>query len=123
MTTPQRPHRDQDPRLRRSLARLLVCALVFVAGCLLVVGLRIQQVHLAYQLDELRGERVRVETLLSQLEVEVATLRSPARVETRARQLGLTVPARAQIQLAREYVAGGSGLAAVHQARVEASLR
>jgi cell division protein FtsL len=109
--------------LRRSLARLLVCALAFVAGALLVVGLRIQQVHLAYQLDELRAERARVETLVSQLEVEVATLRSPARVETRARRLGLTVPAQAQILIAREFVAGGSGLAAVNQARVEASLR
>lgn len=101
----------------------LACALVLVASLLVVVGLRIQQVHLAYELDRLRGDRVHVETLIRQLDVEVATLRSPARVETRARALGLSIPAPAQVLLAREYVAGDSGLAAAHQARVEASLR
>jgi cell division protein FtsL len=101
----------------------LACALVLVAGLLVVVGLRIQQVHLAYQLDKLRSERAQIETLIRQLDVEVATLRSPARVEARARALGLSIPARTQVLLAREYVAGDSGLAAAHQARIEASLR
>lgn len=123
MTTPQRLHRDHDPRVRRSLAVALACALVLVASLLVVVGLRIQQVHLAYELDKLRTERAQIETLIRQLEVEVATLRSPARVETRARALGLEIPARTQVLLAREYVSGGGGLAAAQQARVEASLR
>jgi len=107
--TQQRLHRDPDPRLRRSLAVALLCCAVLVVGLLVVVGLRVQQVHLAYQLDALRGERTRVEVLLRQLEIEVATLRSPGRVETRARQLGLTVPGREQVRLAREFVPGGSG--------------
>ncbi len=123
MTTAQILHRDHDPRLRRSLAAALACALVLVAFLLVVVGFRIQQVHLAYELDRLRGERAQVETLLRQLEVEVAVLRSPGRVETRARQLGLSIPGRAQVRLAREYVPGGSGLAAAQQARIEALLR
>ena len=109
MKTQQRLHRDPDPRLRRSLAVALLCCAVLVVGLLVVVGLRVQQVHLAYQLDALRGERTRVEVLLRQLEIEVATLRSPGRVETRARQLGLTVPGREQVRLAREFVPGGSG--------------
>jgi cell division protein FtsL len=110
--THQRLHRDTDPKLRRSLAMALLCFAALVVGLLLVVGLRVQQVHLAYQLDALRAERVRSEVLLRQLEIEVATLRSPGRVETRARELGMTAPAPEQVRLAREYVPGGaSGLA------------
>lgn len=118
MKTPQRLHRDPDPRVRRSLAVALACAAVLVVGLLVVVGLRVQQVHLAYQLDAMRAERTRAETLIRQLEVEVATLRSPLRVEQRARQLGLTVPSREQVQLAREFVSGTTGLAAAQRNRV-----
>ena len=48
----------------------------------------------------------------------MATLRAPARVEQRARQLGLTAPDRQQVRLAREYVPAGTGLAAAHRSRV-----
>jgi cell division protein FtsL len=122
--TQQRLHRDPDPRLRRSLAAALLCSAVLVLGLLVVVFLRVQQVHLAYQLDALRGERARVEVLLRQLEIEVATLRSPGRVETRARQLGMTVPGREQVRQAREYVPGGSnGVAAARLVRSESVIR
>jgi cell division protein FtsL len=94
---------------------------VLVGSALGVVGLRVQQVHLAYQLDALRAERTRAETLIRQLEIQEAMLRSPLRVEQRARQLGLTVPAPDQVQLAREYVAGTTGLAAAQRNRVAAS--
>jgi cell division protein FtsL len=122
--TQQRLHRDPDPRLRRSLAAALLCSAVLVLGLLVVVFLRVQQVHLAYQLDALRGERARVEVLLRQLEIEVATLRSPGRVETRARQLGMTAPGREQVRQAREYVPGGSnGVAAARLVRSESMIR
>jgi cell division protein FtsL len=122
--TPQRLHRDPDLRVRRSLAVALACSAVLVVGLLVVVGLRVQQVHLAYELDALRGERVRTEVLLRQLEIEVATLRSPGRVETRARQLGMTVPGRQQVRLAREYLPGGSsGLASARLLRAENVVR
>jgi cell division protein FtsL len=122
--THQRLHRDPDPRLRRSLALALLCSAVLVVGLLVVVSLRVQQVHLAYALDALRGERVRTDVLLRQLEIEVATLRSPGRVETRARQLGMTVPGRDQVRLAREYLPGGSsGLASARLVRVESAVR
>jgi hypothetical protein len=75
-------------------------------------------VHLAYQLDALRADRGRTETLIRQLEIEVATLRSPLRVEQRARQLGLTAPAHEQVQQAREFVTGTTGLAAAQRNRV-----
>jgi cell division protein FtsL len=121
---PQRLYRDPDPRLRRSLAVALLCSAVLVVGALAVVALRVQQVHLAYQLDALRAERARAEVLLRQLEIEVATLRSPGRVESRARQLGMTEPAREQVRLAREYVpGGGSGVASARLVSSEVVIR
>ena len=118
MKKPQRLHREADPRVRRSLSAALVMSAVLVGSALGVVGLRVQQVHLAYQLDALRAERGRTETLIRRLEIEEATLRSPLRVEQRARQLGLSVPARDQVRLAREYVTGTTGLAAAQRNRV-----
>jgi len=120
VTTHQRLHREQDPRVRRSLvAAFVVCALL-VVGCLAVVGLRVQQVHLAYQLERLHRERAEMQTILRQLEIEVATLQAPGRLELRARQLGLVAPDRAQIRLAREYAPAGTGLAAAHKSRLAA---
>ncbi len=113
MTNHQRLHREIDPRTRRRLIAALVGAALLVGGALALVGARVQQVHLTYRLDELRGQRARLEGNVRQLEIEVATLRSPARVETRARQLGMTAPAPDQIRLAREYVAGSTGLAGI----------
>lgn len=118
MKKPQRLHREADPKVRRSLSAALVMSAVLVGSALGVVGLRVQQVHLAYQLDALRAERGRTETLIRRLEIEEATLRSPLRVEQRARQLGLSVPARDQVRLAREYVTGTTGLAAAQRNRV-----
>jgi cell division protein FtsL len=114
-------HREADPRVRRSLIGALLVSAALVAGALGVVGLRVQQVHLAYQLDRLRGERVAIETSIRQLEVEVAALQSPSRVEQRARQLGLVAPDRRQVRLAREFVPAGTGLAAAHRSRVAAA--
>src|SRR5204862_7260692 len=71
---PQRLHREPDPRARRSFAVALAISAALVTAALLVVGLRVQQVQLAYRLDALRGERVQAETLIRQLEIEVATL-------------------------------------------------
>ena len=119
----QRLHREPDPKVRRSFAAALAISAVLVVGALLVVGLRVQQVQLAYRLDALRAERTRTETLIRQLEIEVATLRSPVRVDQRARQLGLTAPARDQVRLAREYVTGTTGLGAAQKNRIEAAVQ
>jgi cell division protein FtsL len=112
MKKDQRLHREPDRRVRRSLVVALATAALLAAAALTVVGVRIEQVHLAYRLDALRSERTRSQDRIRQLEIEVATLRSPSRIETKARQIGLVVPARDQIRLAKEYVAGGTGLAA-----------
>ena len=113
MTGPQRLHREPDPRARRILVAALTAAALLVGGALTVVGMRVQQVQLAYRLDEARAQQARAQGNVRQLEIEVATLQSPSRIEARARQLGLVVPARDQIRLAKEYVAGSTGLAAV----------
>ena len=109
--------------MRRSLAAALACAAVFVLSGLGIVALRIEHVQLAYRVDALRAERGRTERLLRQLEVEVDTLRAPGRLESRARQLGLTTPARDQVRLAREYVSTGTGTAAARVAGTEAIVR
>ena len=121
--TPQQLHREMDPRVPRSVMLALGGALVIVACALAVVGLRMQSVHLGYRLDAVRAQRAELTMLLSQLQVELATQRSPARIESRARELGLIMPAREQVRLAREFVPGDSGVAAAQQVRVEASLR
>ena len=112
MTKDQRLHHEPDRRVRRSLVVALATAALLAAGALTVAGVRIEQVHLAYQLDALRSERGRAHERIRQLEIEMATLRSPGRLEARARQIGLVVPARDQIRLAKEYVTGGTGLTA-----------
>ena len=119
----QRPQREQDPRVRRAVALALAGAVLMVTSALGLAGLRVEQYRLAYRLDEIRTERARLERTLRELEIEVATLRSPARVEIRARQLGLVRPGPEQLLLAREYVPAGTGLAAADRARAEARLR
>ena len=118
MTNRQKLTRESDPRVRRSLVAALLMSAFVVVGALGVVGLRVQQVHLAYEIERLQRERTDLGATLRQLEVEVATLQAPARVEQRARQLGLVAPAPTQVRLAREYVPAGTGLAASHRSRV-----
>ena len=104
-------HRESDHRRLRTMARALLSAGVLVGLVLGVVGLRVQQVHLSYRLDGLRAVSTELEETRSRLRVEVATLRSLARIEGKARgELGMVPPARDQVQLAREFVPGGGGL-------------
>jgi cell division protein FtsL len=110
-------HREPDPRTRRSMISALVASALLVAVTLGLVALKVQQVRLSYRLDGLRATRQTLDDLNRQLRVEVATLRSPARVEARARALGLAAPAREQVQLAREFVTAGTGAASLRMAQ------
>ena len=96
----QRLHREPDPRVRRSLVMGLATSALLVAGALTVVGIRVEQIHIAYRLDAIKTDRGRAEDRIRQLEIEVATLSSPSRIEARARQIGLVAAGRDQIRLA-----------------------
>jgi len=88
-----------------------------MGGALGVVGLKVEQVRLSYRLEALRAAIVEVEELNRQLRVELATLRSLARIEDKAfAELGMVPPARHQVRLAREFVTGGAGTALLQTA-------
>jgi len=115
-------HRETDRRLRRTMGAAVACSAVLVAGVLGVVGLKVHHVRLSYQLDALRVSRAAAEERSRVLKVELATLRSLARIEDVARtRLGMSRPARDQVQLAREYVVGGASLARSGERRTAAA--
>ena len=103
-------HRERDRRRLLAMARTLVSAAVLVVLVLGVVGLRLQQVRLSYRLDGLRTFKADLEQSKSNLGVERESLASLARIEEKARELGMRPPADHQVQLAREFVRGGDGL-------------
>jgi cell division protein FtsL len=106
-------HRESDRRRLRSMAGALLCVAVLVGLVLGMVALRVQQVRLSYRLDALRMTRGDLEETNRRLRVELATLKSLSRIESKARgELGMTPPGRDQVRLAREFVPGGSGLSA-----------
>ena len=92
----------------------IAAAGVVVTLVLGLVGLRMQQVRLSYRLDVLRTAKAGVEEANRRLLVEKASLQSLARVEVEARtRLGMVAPTQQQVQLAREFVGGGTATAAL----------
>ena len=84
-------------QLREFQRRLLAGAAM--ASCLLFYAWQhFECIQLRYKLEQLSSERAQAEELNAQLHLEVATLRSPMRVDAIARnQLGLTVPVPGQV--------------------------
>jgi len=106
--------RERDRGRLRAMGLALGLSACLMGGALGVVWLKVQQVRLSYQLDALQVAIVEVEELNRQLGVEVATLRSLARIEDKAlTELGMIPPAPDQVQLAREFVADGDGTASL----------
>ncbi|HXW61412.1 MAG TPA: cell division protein FtsL [Candidatus Acidoferrales bacterium] len=70
-----------------------------MAACLLSYAWQhFQCIEIRYRLEQLSSERAQAAELNQQLHLEVATLRSPMRVDAIARnQLGLTVPVPGQV--------------------------
>jgi len=70
-----------------------------LAACLLFYAWQhFKCIQLRYGLEELQSERAQAAELNQQLHLEVATLRSPMRVDAIARrELGLTVPVPGQV--------------------------
>ena len=86
---------------------------VLVGAVLGYVWLQVQRVRVSYRIEALRTTRTRLEEQSRKLQLELASLRAFARVDSAARRLGLTPPAPDQVRLAREYVAPeGSGRSA-----------
>ena len=104
------------------MTALAGAALVAAVG-LGLVALRVHDVQLAYRIDALRAEHARTTKLIRELEIEIATLGAPGRLESRARQLGMTPPALDQVRLAREYVPTATGRAAAQVVGNEAMVR
>ena len=119
-----RPHdqasrivRERDRRRLRAMALALGLSACLVGSALGAVGVKVHQVRLSYRLDALRTTRAELDELNRQLRVELATLRSLARVADRAQsELGMTPPASDQVRLAREFVPGGDGTASLETA-------
>jgi cell division protein FtsL len=70
-----------------------------MAGCLLSYAWQhFECIQIRYRIEQLDSARAKAEELNQQLHLEVATLRSPSRVDAIARnQLGLTVPVPGQV--------------------------
>ena len=102
-------HRESDRHRLRAMLTGVLAAGVLVTLVLGLVGLRMQQVRLSYRLDALRTARTQAEESNRRLNVEKASLQSLARIEVEARaRFGMVAPTQQQVQLAREFVAGGS---------------
>ena len=82
--------------------RVLALGAVLVALCLLQVWLRLQVVHVGYDLSAARQVELRLEHEQRELAVELATLRDPGRLDERARRrLGMTNPVPGQVVILR----------------------
>lgn len=109
--------RERDRGRLRAMGLALGLSACLVGSALGVVGVKVQQVLLSYRLDAFRVARAERDELNRQLRVEVATLRSLARIEDKAlSELGMAPPARNQVRLAREFVSGGEGTASLRTA-------
>ena len=87
----------------------ILAAVSAVGGVLGYVWLQVQRVRVSYGIEALRTSRTRLEEQNRKLQLELASLRAFARVDSAARRLGLTPPAPDQVRLAREYVAPDGG--------------
>ncbi len=92
LVRPAAPNRARDCCRRVTWAALLAACGLFYAWQ------HFQCIQVRYRLEELQAARGRTAELNQQLRIEMATLRSPMRVDAIARQqLGLTVPTPGQV--------------------------
>lgn len=83
---------------RRLAAAITLAVLMVIAGSLALVWVRLQTVHAGYDLSAARHLAHHLEQEQRELEIEIATLTSPRRLERVARErLGMAPPAPGQI--------------------------
>jgi cell division protein FtsL len=108
LVRPMAPGRWRECGRRAALSGALASCALFYAWQ------HFQCIQLRYHVEDLENQRARATELNQQLHIEVASLRSPMRIDSIARQLlGLTVPVPGQVAPAQ-----GDGAAALAQARV-----
>ncbi len=86
-------------RRPRRIALWLSLLLVFIAELLLTTWVRVQCNNLGYEIATLNRETQRLVELQDNLRVELARLKSPQRITRIAREMGLTLPAPAQVMV------------------------
>ena len=95
------------PRLLRVVRgwfvrRVLVLGAVLVLLSMLQVWLRLQVMHVGYELSAARQMQLRLEHEQRELEVELAMLRDPKRLDELARKrLGMTDPGKGHVVILR----------------------
>jgi cell division protein FtsL len=93
-----RLHRPTSPARLRDFWRRLAAGTGMAACLLFYAWQHFECIQIRYQIEQLDTERAQSAELNQQLHLEVATLRSPMRVDAIARnQLGLTVPVPGQV--------------------------
>ena len=92
------PHRLLRVVRTWHVRRLLALGAALVVLCMLQVWLRLQVMHMGYELSAARKMQLRLEHEQRELEVELATLRDPGRLGDAARRrLGMTEPSKGQV--------------------------
>ena len=90
--------RHAAPARLRDLWRLCAAGGAIAACLLSYAWQHFECIQIRYQVEQLESQRAKAMQLNQQLHLEVASLRSPMRVDTIARdQLGLTVPVPGQV--------------------------
>jgi cell division protein FtsL len=93
-----RLERPKHPAQVKDFWRRLAVGAAMAACLLSYAWQHFECIQIRYQIEQLDSERAQATELNQQLHLEVATLRSPMRVDAIARnQLGLTVPVPGQV--------------------------
>jgi cell division protein FtsL len=83
----------------RRIALWLSLLLLLLAELLLTTWVRVQCTNLGYEIAALERENLRLTELQDNLRVELARLKSPQRITRIAHEMGLTMPAPAQVMV------------------------
>jgi cell division protein FtsL len=89
--------RSVEPNRLRECCRRVACGAVLAACGLLYAWQHFECIQLRYQVEDLQAHRTQSSELNQQLRLELASLRSPGRIDVLARQMGLTVPVPGQV--------------------------
>ena len=91
--------RHIDPVKMRNFYRTVALGCIVAAFFMLYIYQHFRCIDLSFQLEDVRAKQAEAVALNSSLKLEIASLRSPMRIDVIARrQLGLTQPLPTQVQ-------------------------